>query len=113
MPSSILGRLNYVDMGNIAKVSKADTASTFRVEGFWHTQTLKMEAACISETSATLATFTQCNYPRTELTSIVKHCECLKSIIGYCASFAQRARKEYNKGMVRADPLSICAIVST
>jgi hypothetical protein len=81
-PTSILGWLNHVDMDNVAKVSKADTASTFRVNGCWHTQTLKMEAACISESSATLATSTQCNYLRTELTSIVKHCESLKSIIG-------------------------------
>jgi hypothetical protein len=27
-----------------------------------------LEAACISETSATLAISTQCNYPRSELT---------------------------------------------
>jgi hypothetical protein len=67
-PTSILGWLNLVDMDNVAKVSKADTASTFRVKGCWHTQALNMEAACISDTSATLATNTQCNYLRTELT---------------------------------------------
>jgi hypothetical protein len=82
MPSSILEWLHHVGTGNVAKDSKVDAASTSMVEGCWHTQTLNMEAGSISETTATLPTSTQYNYPRTELTSTVKHCESLKSIVG-------------------------------
>lgn len=38
-----------------------------------HTLTLKMEAACTSEMSATLPTTTQCHYPKTELISVTNH----------------------------------------
>jgi hypothetical protein len=39
-----------------------------------------MEAACTSETSATSATTTLCNNPRTESASIINHCESLRSV---------------------------------
>lgn len=48
---------------------------------YTHTMTLKMEAACISETSTNLSWFTWMNNPRTELRSVINQLESQKSVI--------------------------------
>jgi hypothetical protein len=48
---------------------------------FQRCMTLKMVAACTSETSASSPTTTVCNNPRKEVTSITNHHESLKSVI--------------------------------
>jgi hypothetical protein len=45
-----------------------------------YTSTLKMDAVCSSESSAASPTITQCNNLRTELISIINHCEELHSL---------------------------------
>jgi hypothetical protein len=67
--NSVPGLLHSVVVGDVADVSEVHDASISR------------GAACTSETSATLPTTIQCNNPRTDLTSIIKHRESLKSAI--------------------------------
>jgi hypothetical protein len=59
-------------IGDVAGVSEAHIFSLFRVDP-------EDGAAFTSATSATWPTTGWCNNPRTELTSVVHHRECLKS----------------------------------
>jgi hypothetical protein len=52
---------------------------------------LKIERAYTSETSATLPTTAWCNKPRRELTSIIKHCEILRSVINTSIGLESRS----------------------
>jgi hypothetical protein len=70
-----------VAVGDVSYGLELHAASMFNVNV---TFTLKMEAACTSEIPAMSPTTTQFKNPRTELTSIINHCEGLKSI---CISY--------------------------
>jgi hypothetical protein len=54
-----------------------------------HTSTLKMEAGCTTETSATSPTTARCNSPRTELISMISHCESRVSAIKFFVSLCR------------------------
>jgi hypothetical protein len=58
-------------VGNDTDISEVHAAPVFRVD----------RAACTSGMLATFPTATRCNNPRTELTSVINHCESLKSVI--------------------------------
>jgi hypothetical protein len=64
---SSLGSLHHVNVGGVANVLKIHATFVFRVEVLnihspYFTSTLKMEAACTSESSAILSTFTLRKY---------------------------------------------------
>jgi hypothetical protein len=61
-----------VQIGEILCVSNIECAIYTQKLTELDTPTLIMEAACTSETSQTLPTFTRCDSPRTESTSIIK-----------------------------------------